>query len=334
LVRATELVPVGAAHVSRLGFGCTGIGGLYHDAGDAAAAAALVGGGASGIRYFDVAPVYGMGRAEERLGRFLQETEGAVADCTVSTKVGRLIRPTGSGGGPVDAEAAAFFAPNEGLEPILDYSYDGALRSLEESLTRLRVSSVDIVFVHDPDAHRERALAGAHRALERLRDERVVKAVGIGGTDCRTLAWFVHRCRLDCVLVAGRYTLLDQSALAELLPLCLERQVTVIAGGVFNSGILATPRDTPTFDYVPAAPETVDRAAALADLADRRGVALAAAALRFPLGHPAVGAVLMGPRSANETRRDVELFEGVLPTPLWRELGEILDAGVPLPMPG
>ncbi len=225
----------------------------------------------------------------------------------VSTKVGRLLRPGDSGwhGAPP-------------LEAYFDFSYDAALRSLDESLERLGLDRVDIALVHDPDDHYEEALAGAFRALERLRDEGVVRAIGVGIKQTELLCRFAREADPDCFLVAGRYTALDRGAADELLPLCLERGITVIAAGVFNSGVLA---GGDTFDYERASPDVLASVGRLRETCARHGVPLPAAAIQFPLRHPAVACVLVGCRSAHEVEEDARLFTLDLPPALWDEIG-------------
>jgi D-threo-aldose 1-dehydrogenase len=260
-----------------------------------------------GLRLFDTAPLYGSGLSERRLGSALRERPRA--ELVLSTKVGRLLR---AGGQP-----DAVFEGALPLEPVFDFSFDGVLRSLDESLERLGLDRVDVVFIHDPDDHFDEALAGAYPALERLRGEGVVRAIGVGMNQSEMLARFARETDIDCVLLAGRYTLLDTSALNELLPLCLDRGIAVIAGGVFNSGALVGDAH---YNYAPAEPAVLDRVSRLAEICTRWDVPLAAAAVQFPLGHPAVACVLVGCRSPAEVDEDVALFELDLPTGLWEEL--------------
>jgi D-threo-aldose 1-dehydrogenase len=197
------------------------------------------------------------------------------------------------------------------------------LRSFEESLRRLGLERVDVVLIHDPDDHMDAALGEAYPALEELRGRGVVRAIGAGMNQAPALARFVRETDIDCVLLAGRYTLLDRSAAADLLPACVERGVAVIAGGVLNSGILAAPRPGATYDYAPAPPELLERARAIEATCGRHGVPLPAAALQFPLRHPAVAAVLVGARSPAEITEDARLFELPVPDALWDELARL-----------
>ena len=287
-----------------LGLGTAPLGGLYEAVDDETAHAVVERAWQLGIRYFDTAPYYGSGNAERRLGAALRERPRD--EFVVSTKVGRLLRPGESGwhGAPP-------------LEAYFDFSHDAALRSLEASLERLGLDRIDIALVHDPDEHYEEAVAGAYRALARLRDEGVVRAVGVGMNQTSLLCRFAREADPDCFLVAGRYTLLDRSAGDDLLPLCAARGIAVIAGGVFNSGVLA---GGDTYDYESATATVLERAAELRKICARHDVPLAAAAVQFPRGHPAVASVLVGCRTPHEVAEDVRLSELELAPELWREL--------------
>jgi D-threo-aldose 1-dehydrogenase len=291
-----------------LGLGTAPLGGLYDAVDDETAQATVERACSLGLRLFDTAPYYGSGLAERRLGAVLRAHPRD--ELTVSTKVGRLLRPGDS------RNSGWHGAP--ALDAYFDFSYDAALRSLDESLERLGLDRVDIALVHDPDDHYEEALAGAFRALARLREERVVRAIGVGMNQTEMLCRFAREADPDCFLVAGRYTLLDRSAADELLPLCEERGIAVIAGGVFNSGVLA---DGGTYDYAPAPAAVLEQASELRAVCARHGVPLAAAAVQFPSRHPAVASVLAGCRSPSEVEKDVRLFELDLPDDLWQELG-------------
>jgi D-threo-aldose 1-dehydrogenase len=279
-----------------------------------------------GVRYFDTAPHYGLGLSERRLGATLPD--GAV----LSTKVGRLLAPRDNPEGAQDDEG---FAVPADLARVRDYSRDGVLRSLESSLERLRVDRVDILFVHDPDDYEREALEGAFPALEELRAQGVIGSYGAGMNQSAMLARFAQQTDLDVVMLAGRYTLLDQSALDDLLPIAVERDVSVVAAGVFNSGILATDRPGPdaTYDYAPAPREIHDRATRIADVCERHGTSLPAAAVQFPVAHPAVATACLGARSAEQVRRNAALFGAPVPRELWAELKAegLLRADAPTP---
>lgn len=302
--------------LSRLGFGGGPIGNLYAEVSDEDAARALDAAWRAGIRYFDTAPHYGLGLSERRMGEFLRGRTGHV----VSTKVGRLLEPVDGGG---DDLAHAFAVPATHRR-VWDFSADGVRRSLESSLERLGLDRVDVVYLHDPDEHWEQAVSQAVPALVRLREEGVVGAVGVGMNQWRMPARFVREADLDVVLLAGRYTLLDQSG-APLLDLCAERGVGVVAAGVFNSGLLASPGAGAgagagvTFDYRAAPAELVERARRMAGTCREYGVSLPQVALRFPLRHPAVVSVLLGMRTAEEVQANTAEVE--VPEELWAELG-------------
>ena len=298
--------------VTRLALGCAPLGGLYSAVDEATARATVDAAWQAGLRFFDTAPLYGFGLSERRVGAALREREGFV----LSTKVGRVLEPLTGAPGP----DAATFPAAPPLDPRFDYSRDGVLRSFEESVRRLGVERVDVMLIHDPDDHMDTALGEAYPALEELRGEGVVRAIGAGMNQAPALARFVRETDIDCVLLAGRYTLLDRSAAADLLAACVERGVAVIAGGVLNSGILAAPRPGATYDYAPAPRELLERARAIEATCERHGIPLPAAALQFPLRHPAVAAVLVGARSPAEITEDARLFELPIPEELWDEL--------------
>jgi D-threo-aldose 1-dehydrogenase len=290
--------------LGRLGLGTAPLAGLYREVDEDTAHAVVDRAWDRGIRYFDTAPLYGSGSAERRLGAALADRPRD--ELVISTKVGRLLRPGVSGwhGAPP-------------LEAYFDFSRDGVLRSLEQSLERLRTDRVDVALVHDPDDHADDALAGAFPALIELREQGVVRAIGAGMNQTAMLARFARETDPDCFLVAGRYTILDRAAEDELLPLCIERGIAVIAGGVFNSGILA---GGDRFDYHAAPRDVVDRARALRATCDRHGVPLAAAAVQFPSRHPAVASVLVGCSAPAEVDEDVDLAALALPDALWDDL--------------
>lgn len=263
-----------------LGLGTAPIGGLYELIPTAQAVATVAQAYAAGIRLFDTAPHYGAGTAESRLGLALRDLPRD--DIVLSTKVGRLVTAHGT------------------TEP--DFSRDGVRRSLDASLTRLGVNRVDIVHIHDPDAHMHQAMTEAFPALAELRDQGVIEAIGVGINQWEPLAEFVQETNLDCVLLAGRYTLLELAGPGDgLFPLCLERGVRIIAGGVFNSGILAT-GNVPgaRYNYQPAPANIRARVARLASICARFDVPLAAAALQFPRRHPAVASIVIGARAPAE----------------------------------
>lgn len=308
-----ERVRIGrtGVQVTRLGLGLAPIGGLYSPVGQAQALATVAAGWERGIRYYDVAPLYGNGLAERRAGAVLSgKPRSAFA---LSTKVGRLLRGGGS-------DIQQIWAEPTDVTPVFDFSAPGIRTSYEESLSRLTLDRADILHLHDPDDHFPAAVSQALPALAALRDEGRIGAVSAGMNQSAMLADLVRTGLLDSVLVAGRYTLLDQSAEDELLPLCEKRGVSVIAGGVFNSGLLADPRPGATFDYEPAAATMLEMALVCEAICARHEVPLRAAAIQFPARHPAVASVLVGVRSPEEVADAVEMAAFPIPTRLWRDL--------------
>ena len=266
----------------------------------------------AGIRYFDTAPLYGFGLSEQRLGAVLRTKPRD--QFVISTKVGRLLR---AGARPEPGQAWRGVPP---VSPVFDFSYDATMRSVDESLNRLRLDRVDVLLIHDPDEHFDEALRGAYRALDRLRADGTVRAIGAGMNQAEMLARFAREADFDCFLLAGRYTLLDRAGALELLPLCLERGIAVIAGGVFNSGILAETGSKLHYNYGQAPADVISRAQQIKATCERHGVDVKAAALQFPLRHPAVASVLTGCRSEAELAENVRLFTAAIPDELWKEL--------------
>lgn len=312
----------------RLGLGGAPLGNLYRAMSDENARAVVDAAWARGIRYFDTAPHYGLGLSERRLGAALAARPRA--EYVVSTKVGRLLVDNPGGAGKRDTEG--FDVPRT-LVRRRDYSRDGALRSLESSLARLDLDRVDLALVHDPEDHVEEALAGALPALVELREQGVVDGVGLGMNFDRVLAGFVRRADVDVVLIAGRYTLLEQPALDELLPLCEERGVRVMAAGVFNSGLLASPVPGGTYDYAAAPAEVVARAARIAEVCERHGVELPRAAIALPAAHPAVDRVVFGAATPEQVSENVDRAAAPVPDALWADLVAegLLRADAPTP---
>ncbi|KUN02909.1 aldo/keto reductase [Streptomyces yokosukanensis] len=302
--------------VTPLGFGAAPLGNLYTPLDDEQAAQAVRAAWQRGIRYFDTAPHYGLGLSERRLGAALRPYDRA--RYTLSTKVGRRLEPADGTG---DDLAHAFAVPATHRR-VWDFSAHGVRRSLEASLTRLGTDRVDVVYLHDPDDHAEQAFREGYPALEKLRAEGVVGAIGAGMNQTAMLTRFVRDTDVDVVLCAGRYTLLDQSAGTELLPAAAERGVSVVLGGVFNSGLLADPRPGATYDYSRAPEELLDRALRMQALAERHGTTLRAAALAFAAAHPAVAGLLVGPRSAAEVHDCADQFATPVPAEFWRESRE------------
>lgn len=318
-------VPLGrtALSVTRLGLGCAPLGNMYEALSDDAAAATVDGAWDAGLRWFDTAPLYGHGLSEQRLGAALRRRPRD--ELVLASKVGWRLAP-----GP-DPDSIFVDAPP--LRPTHDYSAAAIERGLADSLDRLGLERIDVLHVHDPDDCEAEALSGAFPLLARWRAAGRIGAVGAGMNQSAMLARFVERDLVDCVLLAGRYSLLDQSALRDLLPLAARRCVAVIAGGVFNSGLLADPQPGARYDYAPAPPALVERARRLAALCARHDVPLRAAALQFPSFHPAVASVLVGARSPAEIADNARLFALDIPPALWRTLRDegCIDADAPGP---
>jgi D-threo-aldose 1-dehydrogenase len=324
--------------VTRLGLGGAPIGGLFGSVATADAVALVEHAWAIGIRSFDVAPLYGYGAAERRMGRVLADRPRD--DFVLSTKVGRVIRRAWSIDPDDDVDRQgdegrddAFYAATAGRRVVFDYSADGVLRSVEASLDRLGLDRIDILYIHDPDDHWQEVLDGAYPALDRLRAAGVVGAIGAGMNQSAMLTRFVTETDIDVVLVAGRYTLLDQSAAIDLLPACVERGVGVIAGGVMNSGILADPDGGGRYDYRAAPAAIIGRARLLADVCRRHDVPLTTAAIQFPLGHPAMTGLVAGVRTASHLDQYPAAMRTAIPLALWDELRAegLLAADVPTP---
>jgi D-threo-aldose 1-dehydrogenase len=287
---------------SRLGMGTAPLASVFWGNDETTAVAAARRALDGGLTFFDTAPFYGLGESEVRLGAALDDRREGVV---VATKVGRLLE----------------VGPDGELEARFDFGYDAVRRSLESSLDRLSVDRVDIVHIHDPDDHVDEALAGAHRALVDLREERVIGAVSVGTNSVATAATFVERGDLDCVLVAGRYTLLDQSA-ASVIQQCAERGVAYVAAGVLNSGVLARPSEGAWYDYAPVAGPILDQARQIERICRRHDVSLRTAALQFVLAHPDVTVVIVGMAAPDEVDDNLRAVTAEVPDDLWTELRE------------
>jgi D-threo-aldose 1-dehydrogenase len=309
---------------SQLGLGGTALGNMFRATDDATAEATVDEAWDAGVRLFDTAPLYGHGLSELRLGRALARRPRD--EFVLSTKVGRLLEP--------GAGEETTFVDLPDVHPEFDYSAAATRRSLETSLERLGLDCVDVLLVHDPDDHEAEARAGALSELIRMREEGLVHAIGTGMNQAEMPARFIADFDIDCVLLAGRYTLLEQAAGRVLLDTCATRDIDVMIGGVFNSGLLADPhRADVTYEYWPAAPQFVERAQRIEAVCHRYEIALAAAALQFPLAHPAVAAVLTGARSADEIRENASLAQRPIPIELWAALAAegLLDPSAPAP---
>jgi D-threo-aldose 1-dehydrogenase len=271
----------------------------------------------NGMNYFDTAPLYGHGLAEERLGRILSNV---TKPFVLQTKVGRVLNWVEK------ADPVPWFPDADPhIQPVFDYSADGIKRSLEESLKRLGVDHIDIALMHDSENYIPEAINIAYPVLADLKRQGIIKAVGIGINFCDIAIEIMKNVDLDIVLLAGRYTLLDQSAQNKLLPYALERKVDITIGGVFNSGVLADPKPGATFEYLPASDEIIAKAQAIGAFLNERGIPLTAAALQFPLRHPAVTSVLTGSRNSKELLANMADFDLELPEDIWNQLE---DAGL------
>lgn len=309
--------------LTALGYGSAPLGNLFEPVSDEQARATVDAAWDAGIRYFDTAPHYGLGLAERRLGAALAGRPRS--EYVLSTKVGRLLVDSGEEASDL---AEGGFDLRSPLRRQLDFSADGVRRSLEESLGRLGVDRVDIVYVHDPDSgpgYERQVVAEAMPALCALRDEGVIGAVGVGMNQWQMPARLVESTDLDLVLIAGRYTLLEQKSLEGLLDLCAKQDVAVVVGAPFNSGLLAhdEPPADATWNYGPAPARMLARARALATACAAAGVRLPAAALQFPLAHRAVVSVLAGMRSPAEVAADAEMIREPLPATLWTSLVQL-----------
>ncbi|TWF95781.1 aldo/keto reductase [Saccharopolyspora dendranthemae] len=303
--------------VSALGFGGAVIGNLYRAVPEDVASQAVAAAWDAGIRYFDTAPHYGLGLAERRLGRVLAGRPRH--EFSVSTKVGRMLEPVANPSGKRDV-AGGFDVPAD-FARRWDFSADGVRRSLESSADRMGLDRIDLVLLHDPDEHWEQVLDEAYPALHALRAQGVIGAIGVGMNQWPMLRRFVTDTDVDAVMLAGRYTLLDDSG-EPLLAECERRGVSVLAAGVFNGGLLATddPEGNAVYDYRPASTELVARAQRLVEICHRHGVALPQAAIAHAARHPAVASVVLGARTPEEVRRNAELFRAPVPDALWADL--------------
>ncbi len=318
LVGSTQL------RLTEFGLGATGLAGMYTEVPRRQAMDTLEMAWSKGVRYFDTAPFYGYGLGERRMGDFLRSKPRD--SFILSTKVGRMLAP-------LDPPPAndRFYRSKLPFELKFDYSYDGAMRSVEDSLQRLGLGRIDIALIHDIDifAHGEaqaavfqQAMEGAYKALHQLRSEGLIDAIGIGVNEWQVCYDALQHGDFDCFLLAGRFTLLDQSALPSLLPECQKRKVSIINGGVFNSGLLAN-LDAPnlTYDYGKAPTEKVEKARKIDAVCRRLSIPIQAAALQYPLRHPAVATVISGARSAQEVTEIINWLDLEIPDTLWQELG-------------
>ena len=313
--------------VTRLGLGCAAIGGLYGDIPDDQATQVVHKALDLGLNLFDTAPLYGSGKSEERLGRALRDVPRDAY--VLASKVGRLLVASDD-----DQRDGSIFDNPPPFKPVFDFSYDGVMRSLEDSLKRLGVDRIDILHIHDPDAHWKEAIEGAYPALERLRSEGVISAVSAGMNQWEMLTRFAREGDFDCFLLAGRYSLLDQSALDELLPLCTEKNIGIMAGGTYNSGILAKgAKPGATYNYGEAPADIMQKAQAIEAVAERHGVDVKAAASQFVFAHPAITCIIPGTRQPARVEENFNLLIDEIPSAFWDDLRaeNLVHESAPLP---
>ncbi|HUY15882.1 MAG TPA: aldo/keto reductase [Terriglobia bacterium] len=301
-------------YVTRVGMGGAALGGLYHDVPEAVALATVKRAIDLGINFIDTAPLYGHGKSELFLGKSLAGIPRS--SFVLATKVGRILVPVN----PAELATDEFENP-EPFRPVFDFSYDGVMRSFESSLKRLNLDSVDVLHIHDPDDHYQQALQGAYPALAKLRSEGLIKAVGAGMNQAEALARFARDGDFDCFLLAGRYTLIDHTGLKELLPLCVKKGISIIIGGPYNSGILASGAAAGAkFNYASAPAPIIETVRRLDEICRRFSVPMKAAALQFPLAHPAVACVIPGARSVPELEENFQMASHPVPAEFWEEL--------------
>lgn len=300
--------------VTRLGMGTAPLGGLFADVPETEALPAVREALRLGLNFFDTAPLYGHGKSETFLGRCLAAAPRS--SYVLATKVGRLLLPVDS----AERDQHEFKNPLP-YRPVFDFSYDGVMRSVEESLRRLNLDRVDILHIHDPDDHYREAIEGAYPALAKLRREGTVRAIGAGMNQAEMLARFAREGDFDCFLLAGRYTLIDPTGLKELLPLCVEKKISVIIGGPYNSGVLASgAAPGAKYNYADAPPDVLEKVRRLQKVCGRCNVSMKAAALQYPLAHPAVVSVIPGARTREELAENFRLLSLPIPQDFWSEL--------------
>jgi len=325
-------IPHSGIGLTQLGLGTAQFGNLYRETTEEEAAGALDAAWDAGIRYFDTAPHYGLGLSERRLGRLLRTRPRD--EYVLSTKVGRLLVPSPDG---VGKDSEGFDVPAT-TRRVRDYSRDGVLRSLNESLRRLELDRVDILYLHDPDDYWEQASSEAVPALIELRDQGVIGAFGVGMNQSEMPARFVRECDIDLVMLAGRYTLAEQGALDDLLPLAEERGVGIVIAGVYNSGLLAQDRPSARakYDYETAPGDLVARVHRIADVCERYGVTVPDVALSFVRAHPAVLTTVVGARTGAQVESNVARARVEVPGALWEELraAGLLSRDAPVPTDG
>jgi len=313
MARHSELTKLkrSGLEISKLSLGTAPLGGLFKSVSETESDAMIDLAISSGINYIDTAPLYGYGAAERRVGRAVAGHKSGV---TISTKVGRPLRPG------TNLETDKYPDADPGLETYYDYSYSGIRNGLEASLKRLNLESIEIAYLHDAQDCVQEAIEVAYPVLDQMRREGIVKAIGLGMNWCPASIEIIKNTDLDIALIAGRFTLLDQSAQEELYPLALKKDVSIVAAGVYNTGVLANPVEGALFDYAPASKEIINRALEIRDFLKDFNVPLTAAAMQFPLRHPAVVTVLNGAGTVAELAENIAAFDFELPSNLWSEL--------------
>ena len=322
MARHSELVKIPRLdkYVSKLALGSAPLGGLFSEVTDLEAEETILAAVNSGINFFDTAPLYGYGNAEKRLGAALNKSQKPYV---ISTKVGRVLKKftPEEVAGKVDG-LAAYFGVDPTIFPVFDFSKAGILKSLEDSLQRLNISSIDIALIHDADDQIDQAIAESYPVLDDLRSQGIIKGIGVGMNFCSYTTKAVKQMDLDIILIAGRFTLLDQSAQDELFKECLKKKTGVMVGGVYNSGVLANPTENSTYDYIKVTPEILKKALDIKKLLADFHIPLTAAAIQFPLRHPAVTSVVTGPRNVKELMANTADFDMRIPEAAWNALEE------------
>lgn len=301
----------GGLSVSELGLGAAPLGGMYERLDDEEVDRLILASLDRGITYFDTAPLYGHGSSERRVGRNLRTHPRS--KFVVSTKVGRILVPG-------EYHEDTIYRDIEPFVPVFDYSPSGVRQSFEDSLERLGLDSIDMLFIHDPDDHMDQALSEAYGELDAMRREGLVASIGVGTNLAEVALRFVQETDVDIVLLAGRFTVLDQVGLKEFLPAALKRDVSVLGAGVYNSGVLVAPNPNSTYNYAPASQEIVDRARAVHEILAPHNVTAESVGLQFPLRHPAVKAVVTGVRSVAEIEKNITAFDDPVPDDVWADL--------------
>jgi D-threo-aldose 1-dehydrogenase len=323
--------------VDTLGFGCAPLGNLYHNISDIESKAVFKAAWQAGFRHFDTAPHYGQGLSERRTGDLLRPLQGK--EYILSTKVGRILKPAG-----YTDERHGFVSPMP-FDIHYDYSYDGIMRSFEDSLQRLGLDRIDILYMHDigrdthgaeNDKHFPIAMQGGYKAMDELRSQGLVKAIGLGVNEYQVCEQAMDYGSWDCFLLAGRYSLLEQESLKTFLPKCQANNCSVIIGGPYNSGILATGvrgKGIANYNYAPASADIIERVDKIETICDQYQVTLAAAALQFPLGHPTIASVIPGSGNISRIQKTIDLFNQSIPNEFWQSLkaANVLDEQAPVP---